>query len=104
MIPGGCDHSYGIQVARLAGMPSSLIQGAKRVLQRLEQNDISLMQSTVRRSRKASIGQISLFESSGEVSRHAVLDTLSELDVDQITPVEALVKLQELKQEADLEE
>ena len=100
LIPGGCDHSYGIQVARLAGMPATLIENAKRVLRRLEQNDLSVVQSAARRSRKAANGQISLFEMGGGADEtHPVLSSLEALNVDEMTPVEALVKLEALKRE-----
>ncbi|HAA77672.1 TPA: DNA mismatch repair protein MutS, partial [Candidatus Latescibacteria bacterium] len=104
LVPGGCDHSYGIQVARLAGMPRSLIEGAQRVLKRLEQNDLSLMQSAVRRSRNSSNGQISLFEGEPDAPSHPVVDALAEMNVDEMTPVEALVKLASLKDELRSEE
>ena len=42
LVPGGCDHSYGIEVARLAGMPAEMIARAKEILTRLEQNDLSV--------------------------------------------------------------
>ena len=99
LVPGGCDHSYGIQVARLAGMPKSLIESAKRVLRRLEQNDLSVIQSAVRRSRKVSNGQIGLFETGREETPHPVLESLESLNIDEMTPVEALVKLEALKRE-----
>ena len=65
--PGGCDHSYGIHVAQLAGMPPSVIERAKQVLARLEQNDLTLTKSPVRASQrrkflreKAGVDQISM--------------------------------------------
>jgi DNA mismatch repair protein MutS len=100
LVKGGCDHSYGIQVAQLAGMPKNLIEDAKRVLARLEQNDLSVTQSAVRHSRRASNGQISLFEATGETTAHPVLVALEAMNVDEMTPVEALVKLEALKREA----
>jgi DNA mismatch repair protein MutS len=100
LVSGGCDHSYGIQVAQLAGMPKNLIDEAKRVLARLEQNDLSVTQSAVRRSRRASNGQISLFEMGPEAVVHPVLEALEALNVEEMTPVEALVKLEALKREA----
>jgi DNA mismatch repair protein MutS len=100
LVAGGCDHSYGIQVAQLAGMPKNLIDEAKRVLARLEQNDLSVTQSAVRRSRRASNGQISLFETGAETAVHPVLEALEALNVEEMTPVEALVKLEVLKREA----
>ena len=99
LVPGRCDHSYGIQVARLAGMPVSLIEGAKRVLKRLEQNDLSVTQSVVRRSQRAVNGQISLFDTGGEQTPHPVLEALRALNVDEMTPVEALVRLEALKRD-----
>lgn len=98
LVTGGCDHSYGIQVARLAGMPKELIEQAKQVLARLEQNDLSVTRSAARRSRRASNGQISLFESTAvETVPHPVLEELEMLDIEGMTPVEALVKLESFK-------
>ena len=97
LVPGGCDHSYGIQVAKLAGMPGALIESAQQVLRRLEKNDLSLVQSAARRSQKVN-GQISLFETRTEP--HPVLKALSALPIDEMTPVEALVQLETLKREA----
>ena len=100
LVSGGCDHSYGIQVAQLAGMPKNLIDEAKRVLARLEQNDLSVTQSAVRRSRRASNGQISLFEMGSQIAVHPVMEALEALNVEEMTPVEALIKLEALKREA----
>ena len=98
LVRGGGDHSYGIQVARLAGMPKELIEKAKQVLARLEQNDLSVTQSAARRSRCASNGQISLFESTAvETVHHPVLEELEMLDIEGMTPVEALVRLESFK-------
>ena len=103
LVPGGCDHSYGIQVARLAGMPPELIARAKEVLSRLEQNDLSLTRSAVRRSRrlKADDGrdQISLFAQRDRVPEHPVLKDLRSLDTARMTPLEALVKLDAWKRQ-----
>jgi DNA mismatch repair protein MutS len=102
LVAGGCDHSYGIEVARLAGMPRELIDRAKFILARLEQNDLSMSDSVVRRSRKSrqAEGQISLFGSEPGPSTHPVLEALKDLDVEGMTPVEAIVKLSELKRKA----
>ena len=102
LVPGGCDHSYGIEVARLAGMPAELIDRAKFILARLEQNDLSMSDSVVRRSRKARPveDQFSLFGSDVPPATHPVVEALKDLNVDGMTPVEAIVKLSELKREA----
>ena len=100
LVPGGCDHSYGIEVARLAGMPPELIARARQVLARLEQNDLSLTRSAVRRSRRrkadAGDGQISLF-AQASVPEHPIFRELRALDITRITPLEALMKLDEWK-------
>ncbi len=103
LVPGGCDHSYGIEVARLAGMPAELIDRAKTILARLAQNDLSMSGSVVRRSRKVKEdeSQFTLFGSDTHADPHPVLAALKDLDVDGMTPVEAIVKLAELKREAE---
>ena len=114
--PGGCDHSYGIHVAQMAGMPPSVIERAKQVLARLEQNDLTLTKSPVRASQrrkilreKAGVDQISmrLTESNPlpaappPPSPHPVLEEIRAIDVSRITPVEALVKLEAMKRQIE---
>ena len=104
LVPGGCDHSYGIEVARLAGMPPDLIARAKEVLARLEQNDLSLTRSAARRSRRqkpdASGHQISLFGGAPPSAvEPPILKELREMDISRITPLEALMKLDAWKRQ-----
>lgn len=93
---GGTDRSYGIQVARLAGVPQSLIERAKAVLMNMERGNEGAAARTVQM-----VGgmvppgglQLGLFD--GEPS---ILErTVEELDPDAMTPMEALLKLRELK-------
>ena len=58
----------------------------------------------MRRSRNSSNGQISLFEGEPDAPSHPVVDALAEMNVDEMTPVEALVKLASLKDELRSEE
>ncbi|MCK4362724.1 MAG: DNA mismatch repair protein MutS, partial [Dehalococcoidia bacterium] len=91
IMPGGTDKSYGIHVAQLAGLPRSVIHRAEEVLCSLE-ND--RQRNGPRRERKGSQPQqISLFADSSPI-----LDELAQLQVDAMTPLEALTKLYELKQ------
>jgi len=91
IMPGGTDKSYGIHVAQLAGLPRSVIHRAEEVLCSLE-ND--RQRNGPRRERKGSQPQqISLFADSSPI-----LDELEQLQVDDMTPLEALTKLYELKQ------
>ncbi len=90
--PGGCDDSYGIQVARLAGLPERLLDRAKEILARLETNQSPSGEAAVERG-GASAYQISLF--SPEEGR--LRESLDKIDPDQLTPIEALSILNKLK-------
>lgn len=96
LVEGGCDHSYGIEVARLAGMPKALITRAKEILHRLEQNDLSPVRNG-KADRVKENGQLSFFAPAPkpviEQVSHPLLDELQDLDVANMTPMEALVKL-----------
>ena len=104
LVPGGCDHSYGIEVARLAGMPPEMIARAKEILQRLEQNDLSVGKKRLPDQVKEN-GQMPLFVPATEAMEkqedHPLLSELRDLDVAHLTPVEALVKLDVWKRELD---
>ncbi|MDD2897594.1 MAG: DNA mismatch repair protein MutS, partial [Desulfuromonadaceae bacterium] len=97
IIPGGASHSYGIQVARLAGMPSDVIERAKEILRNLECGEYEegaprLAKSSKKPSREPS-PQFSLFENSEDQLRHR----LKKLTIATLTPLEALNLLDELK-------
>ena len=98
IIPGSSDHSYGIQVAQLAGLPRSIIDRAKEVLWALETQYSSLQK---RRVKKESVSeyQIGIFD-----EKEAKLkEELKELDLNSMTPLEAMAKLDELKKKWGLE-
>ena len=102
LVPGGCDHSYGIEVARLAGMPRELIARAREVLRRLEENDLTAAgrktQASVIREPGVANGQMNLFDRPPE---DPVLTELCDLDVGNTTPLEALVVLDRWKKEIE---
>ncbi len=104
LVRGGCDHSYGIEVARLAGMPSALITRAREILKRLEQHDLSPMQKK-QVGHVHDNGQISLFAPAPvvvpEIEEHPLLDELRGLDVARMTPIDALVKLDVWKRQLE---
>jgi DNA mismatch repair protein MutS len=82
VLPGGTDRSYGVHVARMAGMPASVLQRATEVLSELERKSEAPRAVDVRTQRL----QLSLFEA----EEPAVVRELRELDVNRLTPIEAL--------------
>ena len=88
IVPGGTDRSYGIHVAQLAGLPKSVIVRAQEVLADLE----SQASKKNKVSRRKAPLQISLF-SKGSL----LADEIAKLDVDSLSPLEAITKLYELK-------
>jgi DNA mismatch repair protein MutS len=98
--PGGADRSYGIQVARLAGLPAEVVKRAKEILSNLEANELTpdrepRLAAPDRPALKVAepTPQLELF--SPRESR--ILDAIRGLDVNGLTPVDALKKLDELK-------
>lgn len=89
IIPGGADRSYGIEVAKLAGLPDGVIRRAREILSELEQ-DSGAPKPT---STTPGSGQISLTA----LGEGEVLDTLRRTQVDMLTPLEAMNLLYEFK-------
>jgi len=94
IVPGGVDKSYGIHVAQLAGLPKSVVHRAQEVLQELE-GDSGAAKSPAKRRRKEMVPQLSFF---GQKS--PIMEELKKLDIDSLTPLEALTKLYELQKKA----
>jgi DNA mismatch repair protein MutS len=98
IIPGGVDKSYGIHVAKIAGLPKSVVNRAQEILSDLEGNDIKHRQKTDRKleSNKTLLAtQIPLF---GQTPK--VVVELQQLDINSLSPLEALNKLYELQKES----
>ena len=99
VVPGRSDRSYGIQVARLAGLPPSVVNRAREILNGLERDELS------RGGRPSLSGepsqrqqQLGLFQApAGDDPIHK---RLREIDVNEMTPMQALALLSELKREA----
>ena len=85
IVPGGSDRSYGIHVAQLAGMPQPVIQRANQILQQLEASS-----GTAVNVNPIASSQLALFPET-----NPLLDELGELDVNTLSPIEALNKLYE---------
>ncbi|RPG60506.1 MAG: DNA mismatch repair protein MutS [Flavobacteriales bacterium TMED191] len=88
---GGVEHSFGIHVARMAGMPKSLLQRAKEILISLESSRTSSHIST-----KKDQYQLSFIQLDDPIIDEIKME-LSNIDIDNLTPVEALMKLHEIK-------
>ena len=93
LVPGGSAHSFGIHVAQMAGMPKGLILSAKKMLKKLEKshnvgNDIS-------RDNESEM-QLSFFNLDNPKLEELKEDLIS-LNIDELTPIEALIKLNEIK-------
>lgn len=101
LVPGGADHSYGIEVARMAGLPREVIARARTILQQLEGQHVQahLQGKSTAHSVAPAREQMTLFAEDPVLSE--IRNTLRDLDVNQITPVEALMKLSELKRRAE---
>jgi len=98
IVPGGVDKSYGIHVAQLAGLPRPVVHRAREVLEELEEEAGTTSGKRLpsrRRSKKTIPQQIPLF---GQKS--PLIEELEKLEIDSLTPLEALTKLYELQQKA----
>ncbi len=95
IIPGGVDRSYGIHVAKLAGLPRSVVHRAQEVLDELETENGQQSQAGRKRGKKETVQQMPLF-----AEKSPVLEELSKLEIDSLTPLEALTKLYELQKRA----
>jgi len=93
IIPGGASKSYGIHVAQMAGVPLPVIQRANEILAELDAGEISVRTDDVKESAPTfDTRQLSLFEK----QEHVLRDKVAGLKLDQMTPLEALVLLDEL--------
>jgi DNA mismatch repair protein MutS len=93
VIEGAADKSYGIQVAKLAGIPQSVIERAREILETLERKERDVVEETRRRGPAPQGRQLGLFSS----REQAIVDAIREIDLDALTPIDAMNRLYELK-------
>ncbi len=102
LLPGGSEHSFGIHVAKMAGLPEDIIQRAQIILKQLENSSLKKEGNKKEKIREAlsnlSVNsyQLSIFETS-DPSIGAIRELLLALNTDTMTPVECLLKLKELQ-------
>lgn len=119
LIRGGTDHSYGIQVADMAGLPSIVIERAKEILKNLESHSLDITdsngtleegakkkQAAVKKAAKEldkqeQIAQPSLFQTQLDPNIEMLVDKLEAVDPNRMTPIESLMLVAELKKLAD---
>lgn len=94
LVAGGSAHSFGIHVAKMAGMPQYVIQKANKMLQKLEENHNIAPQTSLKNSNKEM--QLSFFDLNDPLLEELKADLLG-LDLNTLTPIEALMKLNEMK-------
>ena len=100
---GGSEHSFGIHVAKMAGMPKTIVKRAGQILHQLEaenrQEGVAVTSKTASKSKKVSVEdglQLSFFQLDDPVLCQ-IRDEILNLDINNLTPVEALNKLNEIK-------
>ncbi len=105
IVPGGADRSYGIQVAKIAGVPETVINRAKAICEELQTTDMEnitrnlevdkdMMKVTQKTPDAMDMAQISLFDT---VKDDDIIDELRNLEIQAMTPLDALNKLNELQ-------
>lgn len=105
LVPGGSAHSFGIHVARMAGMPPSVVKRATEILTDLEKNpqDQKLKKPSAELGKNREGYQLSIFQLDDPVLKQ-IRDQLLSLDINNLTPVEALNKLNDIKRLAGVKE
>jgi DNA mismatch repair protein MutS len=97
LAPGGSTHSFGIHVAKMAGMPPSLIDRANQILLQLEQKHADENLGGNIKKLSTPEMQLSIFDAHSETFEE-IRKTLADIDINRLTPVEALLKLQEIRE------
>ncbi len=95
IVPGGADQSYGIEVAKLAGLPKHLLVRAKEILRKLEQKD-QVIKNKPRKKEKFDDIQLGLFD----LEKEGILEELKEVNILMMNPLEAFDFLRELSSRA----
>lgn len=89
IVPGATDDSYGIEVAKLAGLPNSVVQRAREILQELEDEGIA----PVKVAKQEPDDQMSMLD----LNAQQVCNALLSVNVETLTPIEAMNELYKLK-------
>ncbi len=99
LVEGGSEHSFGIHVARIAGMPPWVVSRAESLLKNLESSHLSLDKAPIKKQKSTDVEspmQLSFFQLNDPVLEQ-IHETLVAIDINVLTPVEAFMKLHEIK-------
>ncbi len=96
LVPGGSEHSFGIHVARMAGMPQQVLHRANKILKRLEKSHGMQEKGSMLKKSVEEEMQLSFFNLDDPILED-LREEIMHLDIDTLTPVEALMKLNEIK-------
>ena len=96
LVAGGSEHSFGIHVAKLAGMPKQVIDRANKILVQLEKSHAGQEKKANKKGPVVDEMQLSFFQLNDPVLEQ-IRDELVSIDINTLTPVEALMKLNEIK-------
>jgi len=96
LVPGGSHHSFGIHVAKMAGMPQTVLDRANKILKRLEKSHSSKELTNEMKTVAKDQMQLSFFNLDDPLLEE-IRDDILDIDIDILTPVEALMKLNEIK-------
>ena len=100
LVEGGSQHSFGIHVAQLAGMPNWIVKRAETILAELEasrESDDNTKKEALSMAAKTNQYQLSIFDMANP-KQQEILEELQQIDLNALTPIEAMMKLNELKQ------
>ena len=100
IVRGGADESYGIEVAKLAGVPDAVIARAKKILASLEasgEKQVEIKKNLKKEEKPAQEGQFGLFDA----AKDELIESIKTIDINVLSPIEAMNKLYELKTKAD---
>lgn len=96
LVPGGSEHSFGIHVAKLAGMPSKVVNRANEILKTLEESRTQgSSKEKIKKVTEENL-QLSFFQLDDPVLEN-IREELTKIDINTLTPIEALMKLNAIK-------
>ena len=96
LVEGGSEHSFGIHVAKMAGMPKPIVDRANELLIQLEKKSLSSDKEKFKNIKKTTQYQLNIFEATNPKAA-LLIESLNKVDINTLTPVDALWKLNELK-------